>query len=1793
MTRLARVIFLIAALFAIPLLAAGQVLINEAMSSNADGLTDEDGDHPDWIELYNAGPDPVDLAGWGLSDDYGEPFRWTFPAVTIAPGGWVVVLASGKDRRPADGDWTGGVMREVFEGIGGADVDALLTHPRYPDQPDDRHLLRRSFETPVNVDDAYGQRVHGHIEAPQTGAYRFWIAGDDAARLYLSTDASPANAAEIASVPGWTNPREWTKYAAQQSEPIALVQGQRYYIAAVMKDDVGSDHLSVAWELPDGTTQGPIPGDHLHWGAPELHADFAISASGEELLLTAPGGVRVDEVVAPAMPRDISYGRQPDGADAWAFFDAPTPGAANAATGYAGVTDPPTFSQTGGFYTDPVALTLAPPSTDPDAEVYYTLDGSDPDPERAVTYGPNLVENPSFETPLATSVPWPGYFHDQTPPVEIPGWTFTGSYGLNNNLGGSAEEGQRSPFHGEGRPIPDGDQALFQQGADAKTAAQTIAGIEDGKVYEIVLHTAIRPGNAGMDLRVTFGALELLPETRFTNNVGTYMRLAYLVHYDSGVVGAPTLTFHSSYGPGGDVSILYDQVLVREVLSDAGVGGPGSFGPSDLGAVTYTYKNSYPENPGDAFGPLLTRSYQTHRYAAPIAIADRSSEPNQLSAINAQWTRQPQLPWGPVFKGTAVRARAAKPGHLPSEIVTHTYFVHPDIHTRFHQDIVSIVTNEKHFFDYETGIYVAGKAFDDWRTANPDNTADWWLFGNYYGSGRLWERPAHVELFEQGTGARLLSQNVGVRIHGGSSRIRTPKSFRFYARNDYDEADLMEYPFFPGATTKHSGAPLETFKRIMLRTGGHIQDHLRDVPAHLLMQSTRVDMMRARPVVHFLNGEFLGMSHIRDRFDQHHLAHNYGVDPENVIILEGPNTPVGAEAIDEGLYEDLALYNDLYAFVAANDISVAANYAQVASQLDIDSYIDLQVAFIYLNNWDWQGSKHFKFWRVRETSAKPYHDGKWRTHAWDFDASPRAQIPGNVYADFDFDLVINAIHPTGGGNGWTHGSAEKTLFLRKLLENTTFYRRFLNRFADHINTTFEPDRVKAVVTAEYDKVAPDNADFANSFHRDAVPESTRDDWLQFADVRPGYVRDQIVQHFGLAGTAEVTLDVSGAEHGHVRVNTVEIQPGTAGVGDPAYPWSGVYFVGVPIEIEAVAAPGYAFSHWEGLPAGTPAQATAALTGDVALTAHFVEAEASQPIHYWHFNNLPDGDLGPVAADYTVPGGAVISYPGTGDGYMDSVSDGTDINARLDAAPGDGLRVRNPSDTRELVFEMPTTGFERVVFSYATVRTSKGARTQTLWYRPEAAGPWIPLGDPVTVTEDYALVTRDLSGIAEADDNAAFAVRILFEGPEAAGGSGNDRFDNAALDGFPLAGLNLPPLPTGATGLAQAIEGGAPVRIDMDALFDDPEDDPLTFDVSVNKPANATVSAEGATLTVTPLLRGDAVIEVTADDGTNGPVPTTFRVLIYPEAAALRHGGFSFREWDPNHPENVYPAHMLFLQSDVDDPGADAPLLYPYYIAHDDYHANDADKIGFPYQLTGRTRLNGLGDDGIAFINTGRGRDLGGALLALDTRELQAVTASWLAGTLLPNARVYGIRLQYRTSLEAPFTDVLVDGQPAVYVRDVEGHTQAFGPVPLPDDALGQPYVQVMWRYFHISGTSGSRAQLRLDEIAVEAPVGSIQVVIGPSPALSAGAMWSIDGGATWHESGETITVPAGEYTLIFSDVPGRHAPEPRTVTVGAGELTVLSAAYSPLLPAAGLVALALTATALLAAVGALRRRAMR
>jgi hypothetical protein len=82
--------------------ATGSVVINELVATNRTGLKDEDGATSDWIELYNSSTRPVNLAGWSLTDARYQPRMWVFPDITLAARSYLIVFASGKNRRPTD-----------------------------------------------------------------------------------------------------------------------------------------------------------------------------------------------------------------------------------------------------------------------------------------------------------------------------------------------------------------------------------------------------------------------------------------------------------------------------------------------------------------------------------------------------------------------------------------------------------------------------------------------------------------------------------------------------------------------------------------------------------------------------------------------------------------------------------------------------------------------------------------------------------------------------------------------------------------------------------------------------------------------------------------------------------------------------------------------------------------------------------------------------------------------------------------------------------------------------------------------------------------------------------------------------------------------------------------------------------------------------------------------------------------------------------------------------------------------------------------------------------------------------------------------------------------------------------------------------------------------------------------------------------------------------------------------------------------------------------------------------------
>ncbi len=156
----------------------------------------------------------------------------------------------------------GSIARYYWTNVSGSSIAELTSLTSFPHYPHGT-TFTNSFEGPTSFGDFYGTRMFGCLIPPTSGSYTFWIASDDNSELWLSRNHEPANAQIIASVPVWTNPREWTKFASQRSAPVSLEAGVLYYIQALQKEGNGGDNLAVAWQGPGLPGTNVIAGQYL------------------------------------------------------------------------------------------------------------------------------------------------------------------------------------------------------------------------------------------------------------------------------------------------------------------------------------------------------------------------------------------------------------------------------------------------------------------------------------------------------------------------------------------------------------------------------------------------------------------------------------------------------------------------------------------------------------------------------------------------------------------------------------------------------------------------------------------------------------------------------------------------------------------------------------------------------------------------------------------------------------------------------------------------------------------------------------------------------------------------------------------------------------------------------------------------------------------------------------------------------------------------------------------------------------------------------------------------------------------------------------------------------------------------------------------------------------------------------------------------------------------------------------------------------------------------------------------
>ena len=235
--------------------------------------------------------------------------------------------------------WAPGyVLHEFWSGITGAPPDALLNDPRYPNAPTFSTLEPRFEYPPDGANEAgsnYGNKLSAWFVPQTTGTYVFYVCSDDQSRLYLSTDADPANKHLIAQESGWSAARNYVTVGAgdgttRNSEAflgnewptptpwfIDLTAGERYYIEMLHTEGGGGDNTSATFimtgDLPpaDGTAStitGNVvgtyfdPNTELEWvtqptdqqgvpvaaGDPFLSEDFTSGDGGFTVVNTDP-----------------------------------------------------------------------------------------------------------------------------------------------------------------------------------------------------------------------------------------------------------------------------------------------------------------------------------------------------------------------------------------------------------------------------------------------------------------------------------------------------------------------------------------------------------------------------------------------------------------------------------------------------------------------------------------------------------------------------------------------------------------------------------------------------------------------------------------------------------------------------------------------------------------------------------------------------------------------------------------------------------------------------------------------------------------------------------------------------------------------------------------------------------------------------------------------------------------------------------------------------------------------------------------------------------------------------------------------------------------------------------------------------------------------------------------------------------------------------------------------------------------------------------------------------------------
>lgn len=913
------------------LLAFDSLLITELMAANDTVLTDEDGDYSDWIEIHNPTPDDVSLDGWSLSDDRELITRWRFPDVLLPAGEFLVVFASGKDRRDADQPLHAN-FRLASEGesavlVNSASelVDVFDFPAQQGDQSYGRPVAQTSYVTPetsvrwrvpisADADLGDGWTAVGFDDS-------LWSTGQGAVG-FDSRPGFPNVGFESGDFTEWSTTGEL--FVATSNFGVMPTQGDQQALAVAteagtsrfaMETFLGLGRSDLNQVLPDivATTGSALKRELTVEAGTEIQFDWnfvtnepSVDGTRDFAFVTlSPGNLVVP--LATVADADQATATQFDRETGYSTHTLTITEAGDYTLGV-GVTNEDGRFRASGLLVDNFRINGVGSIAETFNGILTTRIESDGPPSGLWTRHEFSVDDVDairgLQLPIRYDDGYVAYLNGQllsssnAPSSAV--WDATAL----------ADRPDELAFEFEYVTAP---ASLLQNGANVLAIQGLRSGADD---VNLMLEAQL----IGLGQLVE-GTLFLSPATPGRANTSDSFSFASVVQFSS---------------PRG----FYDEPFELELAT-----------PTPGATIRYTLDGSIP----DAESML---------YSDPITIS----------------------------KTETVRAFAAADGLQPSSVETQTYLFVEDVITQSRDTAQSrgfpstwAENPNSPPVNYDMDQRIVGQnGTDSFGGQYADSIRDdlksipslsivmeiddlfgpTGIYSNQLGRGILWERPTSVELI-QPDGSEGFQIDAGIRIQGGVSRVISSKmSLRLLFKDDYG-ASKLQYPLF-------GNDPAAVFDSVSLRasSGEHLVGihYIRDEFARRSQLTTGNVASHGNYMHVYINGIYWGMYNPVERIDAQFGVNYYGGEKEEYDVynagdFQGEQVTAIAGSMDS--WNQLIQLSEEVAN-ARTEAERTAAYMKLQGRnldgsrnpdwevyLDADNFIDYLITQVYVRNGDW------------------------------------------------------------------------------------------------------------------------------------------------------------------------------------------------------------------------------------------------------------------------------------------------------------------------------------------------------------------------------------------------------------------------------------------------------------------------------------------------------------------------------------------------------------------------------------------------------------------------------------------------------------------------------------------------------------------------------------------------------------------------------------------------------------------------------------------------------------------------